>query len=135
MKLGQQLRSLRKEKNLTLKDLSELADLSVPYLSDMERGAVNPSVESLQKVAAALNMTVRDILSGVEKLGESVYSSYPEGFESFLKDPDFSEEINDEWIDFLMNMKFRGIQPTSKREWIELYLNLRRTFSPEKKNE
>ena len=135
MKLGQQLRSLRKEKNLTLKDLSELADLSVPYLSDMERGAVNPSVESLKKVAEAFNMTVRDILSGVEKLGESVYSSYPEGFESFLKDPDFSEEINDEWIDFLMNMKFRGIQPTSKREWIELYLNLRRTFSPEKKNE
>ena len=135
MKLGQQLRSLRKEKNLTLKDLSELADLSVPYLSDMERGAVNPSVESLKKVAEAFNMTVRDILSGVEKLGESGYSSYPEGFESFLKDPDFSEEINDEWIDFLMNMKFRGIQPTSKREWIELYLNLRRTFSPEKKNE
>ena len=135
VKLGQHLRSLRKEKSMTLKDLSQLSDLSIPYLSDMERGGVNPSIESLQKVAKAFNMTVREFLSGVEELGESVYSSYPEGFESFLRDPEFSDEINDEWKEFLMGMKFRGIQPSSKREWIELYLNLRRTFSPENKNE
>lgn len=131
MELGERLRSLRKEKNLTLKDLSELANLSVPYLSDMERGEVNPSIESLQKVAKAFNMTVRDLFSGVEELGELVSTSYPPGFEDFLKDPEFSEEINDEWKEFLMGMNFRGEQPTTRREWIELYLNLRRTFSSE----
>ena len=135
MTLGQRLRFLRKEKNLTLKDLSQLAGLSVPYLSDMERGAVNPSVESLHKVAKAFNMTVRDLFSGVEELGESVSTSYPDGFEAFLEDPEFAAEITDEWKEFLMGMNFRGIQPTTRREWIELYLNLRRTFSSENKNE
>lgn len=135
MTLGQRLRFLRKEKNLTLKDLSQLAGLSVPYLSDMEREEVNPSIESLQKVAKAFNMTVRDLFSGVEELGESVSTSYPDGFEAFLKDPEFSAEITDEWKGFLMGMNFRGIQPTTRREWIELYLNLRRTFSSENKNE
>ena len=72
---------------------------------------------------------------GVEELGESVPTSYPEGFEEFLKDPVFSEEINDEWKEFLMGMKFRGKQPTSKIEWIELYLSLRRVFSPGSKDE
>ena len=135
MKLGERLRFIRKKKGLTLKDLSQRADLSVPYLSDMEREAVNPSIESLQKVAKAFNMTVRDLFSGVEELGESVSTTYPKGFESFLKDPVFSKEINDEWKEFLMEMKFRGKQPSSKREWIELYLSLSRIFSPEDKNE
>ena len=40
MTLGQRLRLIRKENKLTLKELSRLAYLSVPYLSDMERGAV-----------------------------------------------------------------------------------------------
>ena len=135
MKLGERLRLIRKENKLTLKDLSERADLSVPYLSDMERGEVNPSIESLQKVAKALNMTVRDLLSGLEKLDESMSTTYPAGFELLLKDPEFSEEIDDEWKEFLMEMRFRGKQPTSKREWIELHLSLRRIFSPEDKDE
>lgn len=135
MELGKRLRSLRKEKNLTLKDLSELAKLSVPYLSDMERGSVNPSIESLQKVADAFNMTVRELFSGVEKLGESVLTSYPEGFEEFLNDSVFSNEIDDEWKVFLLGVKYRGKQPSTKKEWIELHLNLRRTFQPESNNE
>ncbi len=133
MELGERLRSIRKEKNLTLKDLSELAELSVPYLSDMERGEVNPSIESLKKVANAFKMTVRDLFTGVEKLGESRPEPYPKGFKEFLDDPEFSEEIDDEWKGFLIEMNFRGEQPTTKREWIELHLNLRRTFSQENK--
>ena len=135
MTLGRRLRLIRKEKKMILKDLSRLANLSVPYLSDVERDVVNPSVETLQKVANAFNMTVRDLFSGVEELGESVSATYPDGFELFLEDPEFSGEINDEWKEFLLEMKFRGKQPTSKRGWIELYLSLRRVFSPEEKNE
>ena len=56
MKLGDHLRSIRRERKLTLKDLSQRAGLSVPYLSDIERGVVNPSVETVQKIAKAYNM-------------------------------------------------------------------------------
>ena len=49
MKLGERLRSIRKEHKLTLKELRQHADLSVPYLSDLERGIVNPSIETPSK--------------------------------------------------------------------------------------
>lgn len=133
MKLGQRLRSLRKEKLLTLKDLSQLADLSVPYLSDMERDVVNPSVETLQKVANAFNMTVKDLFTGVEELGELPNTNYPEEFQSFLKEYGSDYKINDDWKELLLKINFRGRQPTSETEWLELYLYLKRVLSPKGK--
>ena len=131
MKLGERLRLIRKEKKLTLKDLGELADLSVPYLSGMERGVVNPSVETLQKVAKAYNMTVQDLFSGVEELGESTHAAYPVEFESFLRDFESSYEIiSNDWRELLLKINFRGRRPSSQTEWLELYLSLRRILSP-----
>lgn len=131
MKLGERLRLIRKEKKLTLKDLSQLADLSVPYLSDMERGVVNPSVETLHKVAKAYNMTVKDLFSGVEELGEPTRNTYPTGFESFLMDFESSYgTINDDWKELLLKINFRGRRPSSQTEWLELYLSLKRILSP-----
>lgn len=134
MKLGEHLRLIRKQNKLTLKNLSQLADLSVPYLSDMERGVVNPSVDTLQKVAKAYGMKVSDLFIGVENMGDSKPETYPEGFSDFLKDPDYKYEINADWKDLLMRIDFRGKRPSSKREWIEVYLSLRRILSPEEDN-
>ena len=131
MKLGERLRLIRKGKKLTLKDLSQLADLSVPYLSDMERDVVNPSVETLHKVAKAYNMTVKDLFSGVEGLGELTHTTYPTGFESFLMDFESSYGIiDDDWKELLLNINFRGRRPSSQTEWLELYLSLKRILSP-----
>ena len=129
MKLGERLRLIRKQHKLTLKDLKERSDLSVPYLSDIERGVVNPSIETLQKVAKAYDMKLQDLFIGVEEMGESARETYPQGFSDFLEDPDFRDEVDEDWKEFLMGIDFRGKQPASKREWIELHLNLRRIFS------
>ena len=129
MKLGERLRLIRKEHRLTLKDLNERADLSVPYLSDMERSVVNPSIETLQKVAKAYRMTVKDLLIGVEGMGKATRETYPEGFAELLEDPDYRDELNDDWQDLLLRIDFRGKRPSSKRDWVELYLNLRRIFT------
>lgn len=128
MKLGERLRFIRKEHQFTLKELSERADLSVPYLSDMERGVVNPSIDTLQKVAQAYSMTVQELFTGVEGLGESARENYPEGFADFFDDYEYKDEIDDDWKEFLMRLDFRGKQPSSKREWLELHLSLRRLF-------
>ena len=133
MQLGQRLRLIRKENQLTLKELSQLSGLSVPYLSDMERGVVNPSVDTLQKVAGAYNISVKDMISGVKGLGESSNTDYPEGFQSFLKAYETQYEINDDWKESLLKVNFRGRQPTSATEWLELYLYLRRILSPKEK--
>ena len=130
MKLGERLRVIRKENQLTLKELSQRAKLSVPYLSDMERSVVNPSVDTLQKVAEAYGMSVRDLISGVEALGESSTTDYPQGFQSFLERYETLYKINDDWKESLLKVNFRGRQPTSETEWLELYLYLRRILSP-----
>ena len=130
MKLGERLRLIRKEHCLTLKDLNERANLSVPYLSGLERDIVNPSIETLQKIAKAYAMTVQDLFTGVEEMEKPPRETYPEGFTEFLEDPDYKDELDEDWKDLLIRIKFRGQQPSAKREWVELYLNLRRIFPP-----
>ena len=130
MKLGQRLRLIRRENQLTLKKLSQLSKLSVPYLSDMERGVVNPSVDTLRKIAKAYNISVKDLISGVKGLGESSNTNYPEGFQAFLKQYETQYEINDDWKESLLKVDFRGRRPTSETEWLELYLYLRRILAP-----
>lgn len=54
--LGDYIRSLRKEKNLTLTALSAATDLSPGYLSQVERGIADPSLSSLRRIASALDI-------------------------------------------------------------------------------
>lgn len=49
--LGSTLRTMRKTNRLTLKQASELTGLSLSFLSDVERGIVDPSLTTLQKLA------------------------------------------------------------------------------------
>ncbi|MGH4139392.1 helix-turn-helix domain-containing protein [Clostridium sp.] len=52
------IRNLRKEKNLTLKDLSVKTGLSVSFLSQVENGYSSLAITSLKKIAEALNVTM-----------------------------------------------------------------------------
>ena len=53
--LGRQVRLARTAKSWTLKDLSESSGISVSQLSSIERGAHLPSLESLVRIADALD--------------------------------------------------------------------------------
>src|SRR3954452_16139744 len=59
--LGAQVRALRHERGLTLKDLGRLAGLSHPFLSQVERGLARPSVGSVERVAAALDVSLAQL--------------------------------------------------------------------------
>lgn len=49
----------RKRENLTQKELAERAGMSQADISKLERGTRNPSVRLLQKLAAAMNTTLK----------------------------------------------------------------------------
>lgn len=55
--LGSEVRQLRKARQLTLKQLSEEAGISLSHVSAIERGVSNPSVDVLQAIASALSVT------------------------------------------------------------------------------
>jgi transcriptional regulator with XRE-family HTH domain len=60
--LGQRIHALRASRELSQDALAEKAGMSVKHLGKIERGAVNASIQCLTAIAAALNMSVRDIL-------------------------------------------------------------------------
>ena len=61
--LGEFIRTQRRLANLTLREMAELADVSNPYLSQIERGLHAPSVRVLQSIATALNLSADMVLA------------------------------------------------------------------------
>lgn len=56
--VGPRMRELRKAKGLTLKQLASLTNLSVGYLSQLERQDADPSVRSLNVIGKALGVGI-----------------------------------------------------------------------------
>ena len=59
--LGTFLREQRQNARLSLRQLSELAGVSNPYLSQIERGLKNPSAEILQQLAHGLEVSAETL--------------------------------------------------------------------------
>lgn len=61
-KLGKRIQELRRAKGLTQENLDELTGLQRSYISDVERGARNPSIKNIAKIAKALRIKVSDLI-------------------------------------------------------------------------
>jgi DNA-binding response OmpR family regulator len=59
--IGDTIRNLRKEKDLTLKQMSRRTGLSVSLLSQIERAESSASISSLYKIAIALDSRIQDL--------------------------------------------------------------------------
>src|SRR5260370_41861195 len=61
--MGAVIRRERHERDLTLKALAERSALSVVYLGEIERGKKYPSALVLERLAAALDLDLSDLLA------------------------------------------------------------------------
>ena len=59
--LGEYIRDQRRLDHLSLRKLSEMAGISNPYLSQIERGLRKPSAEILQQIAKALRISAETL--------------------------------------------------------------------------
>jgi transcriptional regulator with XRE-family HTH domain len=59
--VGAFIRSQRERAEISIRRLAELADVSNPYLSQIERGLRKPSADVLQQVANALRISVESL--------------------------------------------------------------------------
>ncbi|TSB46850.1 helix-turn-helix domain-containing protein [Alkalicoccobacillus porphyridii] len=78
---GRMLRKVRSEKELSLQELSEQADVSKLTLGNIERGEANPSLTVIWKIANALNIPISTLLQESQNVvvskshsGSRVYS-------------------------------------------------------------
>lgn len=61
--LGAFIRAQRQLANLSLRQMADLAHVSNPYLSQLERGLHEPSVRVLQSIGRALNLSAETLLA------------------------------------------------------------------------
>jgi y4mF family transcriptional regulator len=64
--LGDALRTYRKRAKLTQEILAEKAGLSVVFISLLENGRQTVSLDSLLRIAKALNVQLEDLVRGVK---------------------------------------------------------------------
>lgn len=89
--LGAFIREQRRLGELSLRKLSEMAGISNPYLSQIERGLRKPSAEILQQLARALSISAETLYvrAGIldEREGEQV-----DVVGEIRRDPELTEE-------------------------------------------
>jgi transcriptional regulator with XRE-family HTH domain len=59
--LGNHIREQRRQAELSVRKLADMAGVSNPYLSQIERGLKRPSAEILQQIARALEVSAESL--------------------------------------------------------------------------
>jgi transcriptional regulator with XRE-family HTH domain len=65
--LGIAIRRQRASLGISQEELAHRAALHRTYVSDLERGARNPSIESIEKLARALELSVSKLFEGANE--------------------------------------------------------------------
>lgn len=68
--MAENLRVLRSAARISQEELAELCGLHRTYISDIERGNRNISIDNIEKIAQALHITASDLLMEKEKQDE-----------------------------------------------------------------
>jgi transcriptional regulator with XRE-family HTH domain len=87
--LGDFIRDQRRNARLSLRKLSELAGISNPYLSQIERGLRKPSAEILQGIARGLRISAETLYVRAGILDEQ--GDPPDLVAAVVRDPSLSE--------------------------------------------
>jgi transcriptional regulator with XRE-family HTH domain len=76
-RLGLMIRQLREERNMSVRMLASLTDFSPSFISQVENGQASPSISSLERIALALGVSLREFFelsdaktSSVVRVGE-----------------------------------------------------------------
>ena len=107
--LGTFIREQRGTARLSLRRLSELAGISNPYLSQIERGLRRPSAEILQQIAKALRISA-----------ETLYVQA-----GILEPPDGTTDLT------RVILADQGLSEDQKQALVRIYLSFRRDYEEE----
>ena len=66
--LGMRVKYLRHQKKWTQEDLAFYANINKNYLCDLENGRRNPSLDILERIALAFNISLEELFKGIETI-------------------------------------------------------------------
>jgi|AMWB02.1.fsa_nt_gi transcriptional regulator with XRE-family HTH domain len=124
MDLGSKLKNIRKNiKGYTLQEVFEGTEISVSFLSDMERGKTKPSLETLQKLATFYQVNLSDLLDEDQENKLEQKDLYPPGLRELLQE---DANLDPEVIEVMLTMERRARRkPETKDQWREYYYSLK----------
>lgn len=73
--LGNKIREVRGLRGWTLKQMSEMSSLNINTLSLIEKGKTSPSIYTLQKLATALEVPLKEFFEPAEPIQPIIYTS------------------------------------------------------------
>ena len=65
MRFGEAVRRYRQTRRISQEDFAEMCGLHRTYISDIELGKRNVSLENIEKIAIALGMTISELFAEV----------------------------------------------------------------------
>ena len=107
--LGDFIRDQRRNARLSLRKLSELAGISNPYLSQIERGLRKPSAEILQGIARGLRISAETLYVRAGILDER--GDPPDLVAAVLRDPTLTERQKQVLLDIYSTFRRENDHP------------------------
>ncbi len=92
LSLGAFIRAQRQLANLSLRQMADLAHVSNPYLSQLERGLHEPSVRVLQSIGRALNLSAETLLAHAGIVDDPPEAAAPDTEAAIRRDPSLSDD-------------------------------------------
>jgi len=97
--VGEFIRAQRELANLSLRQLADIANISNPYLSQIERGLHKPSADVLKNLASALKISAETMYAQAGLLdaesGQTAHRGGPSVEEAIRLDPRLSGDQKD----------------------------------------
>jgi transcriptional regulator with XRE-family HTH domain len=101
--LGEFIREQRGLERLSLRRLSDLAGISNPYLSQIERGLRKPSAEILQQIARALRISAETLYERAGLL--EAHEGDADTIAAILRDPTLTEDARQTLIKVYLSLR------------------------------
>lgn len=133
MNIGARIKALRLEKSLTLPQLADKAEVAIGLLSQLEKAEdseANPNLQTLRKIAKALDVTVADLLGKAVAMSRAgVPPKLDRELTKFLEQARKGGEPLDEGVlQALYVLQEREGAPKTAEDWRFLYRTIKTTF-------
>lgn len=130
--LGAYLREQRESAQLSLRQLAEMAGVSNPYLSQIERGLKRPSAEILQQIAKGLQVSAESLYvrAGIldERVTEGDPATVPDVLSAIAADPVLTDRQRAVLVDIYLS--FVGTDETTPPTAVDSQGATRPTHTP-----
>lgn len=119
--IGKKIKDLRTSQNLTLKDLSTKTNLSIGFLSQLERGLTTIAIDSLSNIAEVLQVNLSYFLEGTKINKKPILRSYEKEVFQVENNQFIHYHLTNDKSDKSMLPRLIEILPTNSKEDIATY--------------